>query len=1857
MTLTLNFPGYTIEQNLYEGVKTLIYKGYRQADSTPITIKTLRAEYPTLEEITRLRHEYQILHDLDIDGVIKPHKLLNVQNRLALILEGFESVSLKQFIVSHRVSIAEFLEIAIALTQTLGKLQESRVIHKDIKPHNILINPETRETKLIDFSISTRLEQENQTWNTPNQLEGTLAYMSPEQTGRMNRSLDYRTDFYSLGVTFYEMLTGQLPFFSNDPMEIIHSHIAKTPTILHKLNTEIPEVLSTLVAKLMAKTAEKRYQSARGIQADLEECHQQWQNTGKIANFIPGKLDELGQFLIPQKLYGRNREVLTLLESFERISEGATEMMLVSGYSGVGKTRVVQEVHKPIVRQRGYFIAGKFDQFQRNIPYAALIQAFQDLIRQILTENAEKIKMWKEQILAAVGQSGQVVIEVIPEVELIIGSQPEVPQLGASESQNRFNQVFKQFINVFAQKEHPLVVFLDDLQWADISSLKLIQLLITDPDNQYFLFIGAYRDNEVSPTHPTILTIEEIEKAGASIQNIVLAPLQLDNVTELVADTVQEREKSPILAELLFNKTQGNPFFLTQLLKTLYEDNLISFDFEQGTWSWEIERIQAFGIADLGVVELVARNIQKLPEQTQKVLKLAACIGNRFYLDILGIVHEKSSLETARDFWPALQAGLILPLSKDYKIPLAFDEHQSQSLSWDERRISYKFLHDRVQQAAYSLILESDKKVTHLNIGKLLLQKTKEEELEENIFDIVNQLNIGLDLISESNKKEELGNLNVLAGKKAKLSNAYEVAMKYFDIGVDLLPENDWKNRYDFNIEFYNNAIEVSYLINDIEKAEALSNIVFSHASSLLDKIKIYELKLEFYFSQIQLEKGLNLGLETLELLNIKLPKKPNKLNILIGLMKLKWQLRLVKKDDDIMNLAVMTDPYKLAALKIMITLIPITFTLNPSLFPIIVLKMIEICLTYGLSELSAFAFGSYAIILNAALGDFESSYQFGCLSLKVLEKFESEKLKAKVYMMFNSFVVFLKEKARNAQSSFLEAIQSGLVTGDIAYVNQCAINASIQLFLIGEHLDSVGNFQTKYIKMMEVSKEEFLQTLLRTWNQLCINLSSESIEQPCQLTGEVFDEEKMMSIYAETDNLPGIIHLKIVQLIANYTFRNATQSLVIARFAEQYQQGVQGTLYAVHYNFYFSLALLANYLGADRKEQKQYLKKVKSNQKQMKKWAHHAPMNFQHKYDLVEAEIARVIGDINKAALLYDLAISGAKTHQYIHEEALANELAAEHYQALGRINIAKIYMTEAYYGYIRWGAKAKVKDLDRRHPDLIIRTIRTVMGSESPLTSTTTSLTTHSSTNTHTTTGLASQVLDLNTVFKASLALSGELVVENLLEKLLKISIENAGATMGLFLTKLKKEWTIEAKGQIDQTPKDPQQTSAATEETRVNVEIVSTTRHAFPRAVLNYVEQTKQNLVLDNAVTDDTFGSDLYIQEQQTKSILCLPLIHQNKLTGILYLENNEISGAFTQERLKVINLLASQISISVDNARLYTQLEEYSRTLETKVAQRTQQLSEKNTQLEDTLKELQTAQKQIVAQEKLASLGALTAGIAHEIRNPLNFVNSLANLSEDLTQDLVEEINRQSDKLDAESIEFLNESLEYLKRNVSEIHQQGKRADSIITSMLMHARTGNSKPQPGDLNFVVAEAVQLAHHSLIAKDASFNVELNAEYDESIGEIVMAAADLGRAIINIVDNACYAARKKAMALTEEEFMPEVSIMTCNRDSEVEIVVRDNGNGIPTEIQDKIFNPFFTTKPTGEGTGLGLSICNDIISGQHRGKIEIVSREGGGTEVTIAVPRQLPEIESSETQSPTEETSPIPHFQSENRTPYFKD
>lgn len=1022
-------PGYEIHEELYSGSRTLVYRGVREKDSLAVVIKLLASEYPSFNELLQFRNQYTISKNLDIPGIIHPLSLEAYGNSYILVMADTGGISLREYIKNSILSLEEFLAVAIQLTDILYDLHQNRVIHKDIKPANILIHPETKQVQLIDFSIASLLPKETQEIKSPNGLEGTLAYISPEQTGRMNRGIDYRSDFYSLGVTFYELLTGELPFICDDPMELVHCHIAKTPT--RGKREEIPQVLSDIVSKLMAKNAEDRYQNALGLRHDLETCLHQLKDTGKITYFAIGQRDLCDRFLIPEKLYGREVEVQALLDAFDRVADGTSEMMLVAGFSGIGKTAVVNEVHKPITRQQGYFIKGKFDQFNRNIPFSAFVQALRDLMGQLLSESDTQLQTWKTKILAAVGDNGQVLIEVIPELEWVIGKQPIAPELSGSAAQNRFNLLFQKFIEVFTTVEHPLVMFLDDLQWADSASLQLIKLLMGD--QRYLLLLGAYRDNEVSPVHPFILTVEELKKAGKTVNTITLAPLTFDDTNQLVADTLHcSTQRSQPLTELIDRKTKGNPFFTTQFLKALHEDGYIRFNrlSKEGGWECDISQIKALSLTD-DVVEFMAQQLQKLPSQTQQVLKLAACIGNQFDLATLAIVSEKSEADAAAALWKALQEGLILPQNEVYKFYLTHDEISANTEKIEN--VAYRFLHDRVQQAAYSLIPEVQKQSTHLKIGRLLLQNTPTDQQEEGIFAIVNQLNYGVELIAEPDERKHLSRLNLIAGCKAKNSTAYGAAVEYFKVAMDLLPINSWQSSYELTLAIYESAAEAEYLNTNFESSKSLVDILLKNAKSPLEKVRTYEIQIQSYTAQNKFLEAIATGKEALQLLDLTLPEDSNNQMIFAEHQQLQ-QLLMNQSIAALADMPEITNPKYLVALRILSGLFAPVYIAKPMLLPLKIFTMIRICIQHGNSPQAAIAYSLYGLFL-CSIGAIEDGYQFGRLAVQLLDKFQTKELKSRVYLTYSLFIKHWKDAIKSTLSLFLDGLQSGLETGNLEYV------------------------------------------------------------------------------------------------------------------------------------------------------------------------------------------------------------------------------------------------------------------------------------------------------------------------------------------------------------------------------------------------------------------------------------------------------------------------------------------------------------------------------------------------------------------------------------------------------------------------------------------------------------------------------------------------------------------------------------------------------------------------------------------------------------------------------------------------------
>ncbi|MCL2931603.1 MAG: AAA family ATPase [Trichodesmium sp. MAG_R03] len=1522
---------YQIIEKIYDNANSLIYRAILNQDNQATILKILKENYPTASELTRYKQEYEIIRSLNVDSIIKAYKLERIDNSLVMFLEDFGGEPLELLVSKSQLSLEKFLTIAIKITEGLAAIHQANIIHKDINPSNLLYNPQTEQLKIIDFGISTRLSQEFLTILPPHQIEGTLAYIAPEQTGRINRGIDYRSDFYSLGVTFYELLTNQLPFPTTDLIELVHCHIAQRPLSPRELNPNIPNSVSNIIIKLLAKAPEERYQNALGIKADLETCLNQLKSRGKISQFILGSQDISEKFQIPQKLYGREQEVAQLLTTFEKVTQGTTEMIIISGYSGIGKSALVNEIYKPITRQRGQFIKGKFDQLQRDIPYSAIYQAFQDLIYELLSEPEIILKSWQKKILEAVGNNGQILIDVIPELEKIIGQQPLVEQLGRSESQNRFNLVFQRFLKVFCDKEHPLVIFIDDLQWADLASLNLIEQLMSNSDNQYLLMIGAYRDNEVSSTHPLVNTLEKIEQGKVVVNKITLSPLQFTHINQLIADTLScSSEDSKPLAELMREKTDGNPFFLTQLLYSLYQENFLVFQAPQSLintennqkcyWQWDIEEIKRVSITD-NVVELMVSKIEKLELTTQKILQLAACIGNKFNLEILSIINGKSQTITAKELEYAIQEGLINPLDNNHNIVLLWDTEElsnklSENYFQSAKYISYKFLHDRVQQAAYSLILEDEKKQLHLQIGRLLLRKIGEDELEKKIFDIVNQLNQGLTLITEQLEKYELAKLNLRAGKKAKNSTAYEPALIYLETALKLISLDSWKIQSNLTLEIYTETVEVEYLNARFDRAEALSSIVLQNTTEILYTIKIYELKIQSYYAQLQLQQAIDTALEILSKLGIVISSDMSLIQEKVAQEKDHIKLLLGDKSiAELVELPTMTDPEKLAAIRLLMSIATSTIISNPELFHLVTLTSVSLCIKYGNSPLAAKVYVFYGLLLCGGMQDIDTGYEYGKLSLHLLNKYNTDEAKPFVIHHYYGFIRHWKEPFREILlKDFEDTIQMGMELGNFGSVGYNIISHFLFSIFKGLNLEDVKAKSQVYSNLILKLKQDYEFYYYEACKTMALNLLQEHRNHDYLLFKKSQEEEEnLIQSWIDNDNRWLVFIYCLSKTFTCYFFKDYEKGLETVCLSEKYGESTSAYLIYPQNVFYSALTLLATYPKVDSEQKKIILEKVTQYQTKILSFQENCPENYGNKYDLVAAEKARVLGQHWQAQEFYEKAIQGAKKYEFLHEEALAYERASEFYFAQGREKIGQFYLKNAHHCYERLGALSKVKELELEYSHYLLgvgdQTKSKGIGK------------------TISTTGNNGEILDLTTVIKASQAISGEIKLENLLHNLMKILIENAGAQRGFLILKNEGSWVIEAEGTID--------SNKVTILQSIPIEFVDpkTSIPILPSKIINYVLHSQDNIVLNDATHQGQFINDPYIIARQNKSILCTPLMNQGQLRGIIYLENNLTTGAFTSERVELLKMLSVQAAISIDNSKLYSQIKEN----ETRLAQ--------------------------------------------------------------------------------------------------------------------------------------------------------------------------------------------------------------------------------------------------------------------------------------------------------------------------------
>lgn len=1499
---------YILTEKIYDSNNIIVHRGYRVSDNLPVIIKQPISEHPDLNYIMKVKHEFKINKLINSPLVCKAYDLFELNNVPILVSEDFGGESIRSLFSTKKISIIAFLKISIKIATAIYAIHNTNLVHNVLTPDNIIINYDTGVVKIINFGEATILTKENKSTNNFHLNKEYLPYTSPEQTGRMNRSIDYRTDFYSLGITLYELLLGLLPFSAEDELGLIYCHLAKQPTPPYKIKGNIPKVISDLIMKLMEKIPENRYQSALGLKSDLEICLDKLEQNGRIDSFKLGKNDFSGRFNIPQKLYGRELEIMRLMSTFDKVSQGDVEIITVSGYSGVGKSSIVNEIHKSVIKHRGFFAMGKNDQLNHDVSYSALIQLFEKIIYQIISENKDEVEKWKLTIIKNLGFNSKVIINVIPSLELIIGPQAEVPDLSPAEAQNRFNLTFKNFVKCFCSSEHPLVMFLDDMQWCDISTMKLLEALINDRDTNYLMIIMTYRDNEVYGAHPLMLTLGSINQAGKTVNNINLKPLEQSHITTLLMDTLHcNSKKVEALSELCLKKTEGNPFFLSQFLQLLYADNLIWFEDSERLWNWDLNSIYKADITD-NVIELMIRKIRKLSPGVQEVLTLAACIGNSFDFKILSTVCKKTVSEIRALLEEALIEGLIL-----------IDKNANNYASDKYTDIGCHFLHDRIQQAAYDFIEETHRKSIHLELARLMLSSITTDKYEEHICDILNHFNIGLDLIYDSAEKANIATLELIAGKKAKKAIAYEFAYKYFKASMALLDTSCWQTQYELTLSVYTEAAETAYLIGNFDEMLIISEFVKDMAKSTLDKVAIYKIIVQAYAAQGKINDAVNIATKFIKLLGANIPKKPGKLRIFTSLLLTKFALQ-GKNIEDLCELPLMKDEYYSGILSILSLIGSISYRTDVMFMSEILIQSIKFSLKYGNTPDSPFFYSGYGLV-SCALGDIETGYSFGKLASILVDRLNVKEKKSRVIFMNNAFIYHWKEPLNDLLPQFKEGYQSGLEVGDYEFAAYNGFYYCNKSYYAGKNLEELEKELLHFISSIKNLKQEPQLHLTAMMCQLVQNLIGKN-QHPMFLVGEVYNENTTLPIHFASEDNTAVSSIYLIKLMLCYLFNNYEEGVKNGILTLKYIESLQSTVAIPTYHFYYSLTQLALYNESDYKTKQTIMKNVTESEKKMKKWAEHGPQNYQHKYYLIVAEKAKVQLNDVRAIEYYNLSIDVANKNSFIQDEALANELLAVYYLSKDNKKLARFYMECAHYAYTLWGASAKTLQLGEKYNALLYSDPETsalkskhniIQSINSNVSSTSASL-------------------DIATIVKSSQVISGEIKLEELLKKLIYILHENSGAQKVVFIMKQNEDFKVVAQGHSEED------IILVMQDYNIN------DYDLIPKKIINYVIHSKQSLIIDNSASQENYIGDPYIAQYRPKSLLCMPIINKTELIGILYLENNLIEGAFTKSKIEILMLLSAQLAISIDNAYMYQNLEILNGSLEQKVQKRTIELKE-------------------------------------------------------------------------------------------------------------------------------------------------------------------------------------------------------------------------------------------------------------------------------------------------------------------------
>lgn len=1748
-------PGYRLTEELHQSHRTQVFRGYREADQHVIILKTLNPDHLDMRGLVRLRREHRILSALQMPGVAWVHGQEPRRNQAALVFEDCGAEPLSELLPPGRaLPLAEFFRVAIACARLLTQVHQ-HAIHKHLCLANILWNPHDDTVRFIGYGDASEFMREPQIIRHPKLPHEALPYVSPEQTGRLNRGLDYRTDFYSLGITFYRLLTGQLPFTASEPLDWINCHLAKPAPAPHTENPEIPPMLSEVVLKLLAKSPEDRYQSARGLYWDLGECQRRWLESGSIAPFALASHDVAAQFHIPRRLYGRHQEAQGIMAAFQAAAMGTPAFVLITGPAGIGKSVLVNDVLRGIVDYNGYFLRGKFDQFRSDRPYAALSQALGELVDQLLSEPEERLAHWKRAILDALGPNGRIVTELVPELERIIGPQPPLVALNPTEEQNRFRAAIGSLIAVFARPEHPVVLFLDDLQWSDVSTLTLLQSLLETQRRLGLLIIGAAREDELDSNHPLIeLT------ATHEIERIVLAPLSEETLNRFVADALQaEPARTRSLGAVVHRKSAGNPLFAGELLRTLHQDGLLAFDSAAGQWTWDLEGVIQAPISD-DIASFMLSRLQRLPEETQRLLGLAACLGSGFDLGVLAILAGETPTALAAAIWPAITAGVIVPQNEGFVVLSSGDAECAPS------ELPCHFLHDRVRQAAYALIPETERALTHLQIGRTLLAKRREAERLLRTSEIVGQLNLGRALLTDEAERLELARLNFGEARKAKEAAAYQTAFESLRVARELLPPDAWETHVELAFEISKLYAACAHLCGEFAIADAACVELLNRCHSAFSKAEIRAMRAAQHTFNSQMDAAIAEGVRALDLLGYSLSEKPGMLTVMAELARTKLALSR-RKPEDLDAAKEVTDPAIRLAMKILVDFIPPAYlTGKTELFATTVLKQATLSLRHGNCVESASAYSSYAVLL-AGLGDLKGAYDFGRLALRLTERFGAVESKSRTLVLYALFSHSWSQPWATLSAWFKDSVEAGLKSGDFLFMAYAC--GYVHLWDPTVDLETALDESQTYLALCKQTRYQNALDAATLATQFWRALRGET-QGPLSLSDTDFDEAVCRSRMRDAGYTSGLAIQGLFTLQLACFHRDGPRAWGALDETDGAIAALAGSPYMVDYAVYGfqAAAMTAAAKGPNAAAARRRMRKFF---RQMRAWERHCPENFGHHARLMQAELASRGRRSERAARLFETAIEEARASGFVRDEARALEAAASYYRERGLTRAAHAYLASARDAYLRWGAIAKVRDLDRTLGGDAGTALSPAGAHVEP--------TQHLNLG-HVPALVESGALDLATVWKATQAVSSEVILDRLLATLIATAKENAGARRAVLLLNAGEDdvprLVVQAESQEDGTV-TILQAKGLEDDCRL------------PVTLIRYVARSQAHVLLSDAARSGPYTRDPYIQVHHARSIMALPIVNQGNLIGVLYLENALLRGAFTPMRLAVLQILAGQAAISLQNVQTAERTayleaerqvkESYARELEARVDART--------------RELKQAYDQLVELDRLKA--NFLSMVSHELRTPLTSIQGYTEFLEDgLAGDLNEG-----------QVDF-----------VHQIQQGTRHLTRLVNDLLDFARIEAGSlainPVQTDLSRRILDAVESLSPAIRERSLSVSTVL-------LSEPVWVHADPGRitqVLLNLLSN--------ALKFTPSGGRITVTLEVTPQDAR--IAVTDTGIGIAPEHHPRLFQKFYqvdssTTREQG-GTGLGLPIAQSIVEA-HGGRIGIESTPGQGSTFWFTLPR----------------------------------